>query len=247
MNITNKTVLITGANRGIGRALVYEALRRGAMRVYGGTRGVLQMDDERVVPLTLDVTNAGQIKQAVEDVGTLDVLINNAGIAIYDDLSNPEALQQHLAINLFGLLNVTQAFLPKLKRSKGAIVNNLSLVGLAPLPVIPAYSLSKAAAFNATQSLRALLTGEGVSVHAVVLGPVDTDMNRGFEIPKASPQSVAAAIFDALQKGEQEIFPDPASASIANAWRNGVGKALESQFKALAPQARSPQLEVAAV
>jgi NAD(P)-dependent dehydrogenase (short-subunit alcohol dehydrogenase family) len=238
MNITNRTVLITGANRGIGRALVDEALRRGATRVYAGTRGALQMADERVTPLTLDVTNAAQIKQAVDEVGTLDVLINNAGVAIYDDLSNPEVLEQHLAVNLFGLLKVTQAFLPKLKQSKGAIVNNLSLVGLAPLPVIPAYSLSKAAAFNATQSIRALLAGEGVSVHAVVLGPVDTDMNRGFEIPKASPQSAARAIFDGLHKGEEEIFPDPASESIAEGWRNGVGKALESQFKAFAQRPR---------
>lgn len=246
MNLTNKTVLITGANRGIGRALVDEALRRGATRVYAGTRGALQMDDERVTPLTLDVTNAAQIKKAVEEVGTLDVLINNAGIAIYDDLRNPEVLERHLAVNLFGLLKVTEAFLPKLKRSRGAIVNNLSLAGLAPLPVIPAYSLSKAAAFNATQSMRALLAGEGVSVHAVILGPVDTDMNRGLEIPKASPQSVAAGIFDALQKGEEEIFPDPASASIAEGWHNGVGKALESQFKAFAPQAPPSRLEVAA-
>jgi len=235
MNITNKTVLITGANRGIGRALVDEALRRGAKTVYAGTRGALQMADERVIPLTLDVTNAAQIKQAVDEVGTLDVLINNAGIAIYDDLSNPEVLEQHLAVNLLGLLKVTQAFLPKLKQSKGAIVNNLSMAGLAPLPIIPAYSLSKAAAFNATQSLRALLAGEGVSVHAVVLGPVDTDINRGFDIPKASPESAAAGIFDGLNKGEEEIFPDPASQSIAEGLRNGVSKALENRFRIFAP------------
>jgi NAD(P)-dependent dehydrogenase (short-subunit alcohol dehydrogenase family) len=235
MNITNKTVLITGANRGIGRELVDEALRRGAKRVYAGTRGALQMSDERVTPLALDVTSASQIQQAAKDIDSLDVLINNAGVAIYDDLSNLEVLEQHLAVNLLGLLKVTQAFLPKLKQSKGAIVNNLSMAGVAPLPVIPAYSLSKAAAFNATQSMRALLAGEGVSVHAVVLGPVDTDMNRGFEIPKASPESAAATILAGLRKGEEEIFPDPASQSIAEGWRNRVGKALESQFKPFAP------------
>src|ERR1041385_9133263 len=113
MNITNKTVLITGANRGIGRALVDEALRRGAKRVYAGTRGALKIPDERVIPLTLDVTNAAQIKQAADEVGTLDVLINNAGVAIYDDLTNLQVLEQHLAVNLLGLLKVTQAFLPK--------------------------------------------------------------------------------------------------------------------------------------
>src|SRR5215472_581232 len=194
MNITNKTILITGANRGIGRALVNEALKRGVKRIYAGTRGKLQIKDERVTPLTLDVTNVAHIQQAVDKVDNLDLLINNAGIAIYDDLSNLEVLEQHLAVNFLGLLKVTHAFLPMLKRSKGAIVNNLSLAGLAPLPIIPSYSISKAAGFNLTQSLRALLAGQGVAVHAVVLGPVDTDINRSFEIPKASPQSAAAGI-----------------------------------------------------
>jgi len=194
MNITNKTILITGANRGIGRALVNEALKRGVKRIYAGTRGKLQINDERVTPLTLDVTNVAHIQQAVDKVDNLDLLINNAGIAIYDDLSNLEVLEQHLAVNFLGLLKVTHAFLPMLKRSKGAIVNNLSLAGLAPLPIIPSYSISKAAALNLTQSLRALLAGHGVAVHAVVLGPVDTDINRSFEIPKASPQSAAAGI-----------------------------------------------------
>jgi len=235
MNITNKTVLITGASRGIGKALVNEALRRGAKRVYAGTRGALQNEDEHVTPLMLDVTSVEQIERAVDEVDTLDVLINNAGIAIYDDLSNLEVIEQHLAVNVLGLLKVTHAFLPLLRRGKGAIVNNLSLAGLAALPVIPSYSISKAAAFNMTQSLRALLAGQGVTVHAVVLGPIDTDMNRGFEIPKASPESAAQGIFDGLEKGEEEIFPDPASQSIAANWRTGVPKALERQFAAFVP------------
>ena len=235
MNIENKTVLITGANRGIGRALVNEALRRGAKRVYAGTRGALQDADKRVMPLTLDVTNISQIQRAADEVESLDLLINNAGIAIYDDLSNLEVIEQHLAVNFLGLLKVTHAFLPLLRRSKGAVVNNLSLAGLAALPVIPSYSISKAAAFNMTQSLRAMLAGQGVTVHAVVLGPIDTDMNRGFEIPKASPESAAQGIFDGLEKGEEEIFPDPASQSIAANWRTGVLKALERQFAAFVP------------
>jgi NAD(P)-dependent dehydrogenase (short-subunit alcohol dehydrogenase family) len=235
MNIANKTVLITGANRGIGRALVDEALRRGSKRVYAGTRGALQIADERVTPLTLDVTNLSQIKRAAEQIDSLDVLINNAGVAIYDDLSDANVIGQHLAVNLFGIVNVTGTFLPHLRHAKGAIVNHLSMAGLAPLPVIPAYSLSKAAAFNLTQSLRAHLKGQGVTVHAVVLGPVDTDMNRGFEIPKASPQSVAQGIFDGLERGEDEIFPDPASQSIAEGWRGGALKALEREFSAFMP------------
>ena len=236
MNIENKTILITGANRGIGLALVNEALKRGAKRVYAGTRGELPHDDSRVSPLTLDVTDAAQIQKAVAQVPDLDLLINNAGIAIYDDLSNLDVLERHLAVNFLGVLKMTHALLPALRRSQGAVVNNLSLVGLAPLPIIPSYSISKAAAINLTQSLRMLLAGQGISVHAVILGPVDTDMNRGFEIPKASPEAAAAGIFDGLANGEEEIFPDPASRSIAEAWRHGVSKALESQFRAFAPQ-----------
>src|SRR6266700_3348690 len=236
MTIADRAVLVTGANRGIGQALVEEALRRGAKRVYAGTRQPLAHLDGRVTPVTLDVTNAAQIQEAVERVESLDVLINNAGVAIYDDLSNLDVIEQHLAVNFLGLLKVTHAFLPLLKRSKGAIVNNLSMAALAPLPIIPAYSISKAAAFNATQSLRALLAGQGVTVHAVVLGPVDTDMNRGFEIPKVSTESAAMGIFDGLEKGEKEIFPDPASKSIAEGWRTGVTKALERQFSAFVPQ-----------
>lgn len=235
MNIANKTILITGSNRGIGRALVEEALKRGAKRVYAAARSAFQHPDKRVTPLTLDVTNPAQIEKAAKEVGALDVLINNAGIAIYDDLSSLDVIEQHLAVNFFGPLNVTRAFLPLLTRSRGAVVNNLSMVALAAVPVIPAYSISKAAAFNMTQSLRALLAGQGVTVHAVVLGPIDTDMNRGFDIPKASTETAAAGIFGGLEKGEEDIFPDPASQSIAEGWRNGAAKALERQFASFVP------------
>jgi len=235
MTIKDRVVLVTGANRGIGQALVEEALRRGAKRVYAGTRHPFSHLDGRVTPLMLDVTSVSQIERAVDEVDTLDVLINNAGVAIYDDLSNLDVIEQHLAVNFMGMIKVTHAFLPLLRRSKGAIVNNLSLAALAALPVIPAYSISKAAAFNMTQSLRALLAGQGVTVHAVVLGPIDTEMNRGFEIPKASPASAAVGIFDGLEKGEDDIFPDPASLSIAEGWRTGAVKALERQFAAFVP------------
>jgi NAD(P)-dependent dehydrogenase (short-subunit alcohol dehydrogenase family) len=239
MAIANKTVLITGSNRGIGRALVEEALKRGAKRVYAAARNPIQHPDKRVTPITLDVTSASQIQRAAAEIDTLDILINNAGIAIYDDLSNFEVIEQHLAVNLFGPLNLSRAFLPLLTRSKGVIVNNLSLVALAPLPIIPAYSISKAAALSMTQSLRAILAAQEVMVHAVLLGPIDTDMNRGFDIPKDSPESAAAGIFDGLERGEEEIFPDAVSQSIAEAWRTGAAKGLERQFapfaKALNP------------
>jgi NAD(P)-dependent dehydrogenase (short-subunit alcohol dehydrogenase family) len=232
MTIADRTVLVTGANRGIGQALVTEALRRGAERVYAGVRQSLAHSDGRVTPLTLDVTSAAQIQAAASAVGSLDVLINNAGVALYDDLSDRAALEQQLAVNLFGTYGVTRAFLPLLTGSRGAIVNNLSLNAFAPLPLIPAYSISKAAAFNLTQSLRALLAGRGVRVHAVLTGPTDTDMTRGFEIPKASAESVARAIFDGVEQGEEDIFPDPMSQSVAESWRNGAVKALERELSA---------------
>jgi NAD(P)-dependent dehydrogenase (short-subunit alcohol dehydrogenase family) len=233
MTIKDKAVLVTGANRGIGQALVEEALRRGAKRVYAGTRQPLAHLDERVTPLTLDVTNAAQIQEAVERVESLDVLINNAGVAVYDDLSDLGAIERHLTVNLFGSFNVTRSFLSLLTLSKGAIVNNLSVNALAPMPIIPAYSISKAAAFSMTQSLRALLAGRGVTVHAVLTGPIDTDMSRAYEVPKASPQSAARAIFDGLENGEEDIFPDPMSHSVAESWRDGAAKALERQFATL--------------
>ena len=145
-------------------------------------------------------------------------------------------IEQHLAVNLFGSLNVTRAFLPLLKRSKGAIVNHISVVALAALPILPGYCISKAAALSMTQSLRALLAGQGVTVHAVLTGPVDTDMTRGIDYAKASPETAAVGIFDGLEKGEEEIFPDPMSQSIAEGWRNGVAKAVERQMSAFVPE-----------
>src|SRR6266851_3960129 len=233
MTIADKAVLVTGANRGIGQALVEEALRRDAKRVYAGTRQPLAHPDGRVTPLTLDITSAAQIQAAADQVGSLDVLINNAGLALYDDITDRAALEQHLAVNLFGTYGVTQAFLPLLTGSRGAIVNNVSMMAIAPLPLTPAYAISKAAAFNLTQSLRALLAGRGVRVHAVLTGPTDTDMTRGFDIPKSSPAAVARAIFDGVENEEEDIFPDPMSEILAESWRGGVAKALEREYAAL--------------
>jgi NAD(P)-dependent dehydrogenase (short-subunit alcohol dehydrogenase family) len=176
--IADNAILVTGANRGIGQALVEEALRRGAKRVYAGTR-------------------------------------------------------QPLAVNLFGPYRMTQEFLPALTRSRGAIVNVLSIAAFAALPVIPAYSVSKAAALSLTQSQRALFSGRGVSVHAVLVGPTDTEMSLGLEVPKVSPEYAARAIFDGVEIGEEEIFPHPILESVAESWFTGAVKGLERQFASL--------------
>ena len=232
MKIADSTVLVTGANRGIGKALVEEALKRDAKRIYVGTRQSFAHADKRVTPLTLDVTSSAQIRAAVGKVDALDILINNAGISFKNDLSDRAALERLLAVNLFGTYDVTQAFLPILAQSRGAIVNVLSLASLAAVPFDSLYSISKAAAFSLSQSLRALLAGRGVSVHIVLPGPIDTDMTRNLDIPKASPESAAQAILDGLERGDEEIFPDPMSAIIAEGWRSGAVKALQRRFAA---------------
>ena len=228
MTIEGKTVLVTGAGRGIGRALVEEALARGAARVYAGTRQPAAHPDGRVTPLILDITSPEQIGEAAGQVESLDILINNAGVFLYDDLSDRAALERHLAVNLYGTYDVTQAFLPALIRSRGAIVHIGTIA-----PLTPAYSVSKAAVFNLAQSLRILLARRGVRVHSVLSGPVDTDMVRDLDVPKSSPESVARAIFNGIDDGEEDIFPDPFSRALADGWRTGVAKALERQNAAL--------------
>jgi NAD(P)-dependent dehydrogenase (short-subunit alcohol dehydrogenase family) len=203
--------VVAAANRGIGEALAAEALRRDAGRVYIATRRPVTHPDGRVTPLTMDVTDRRQIQRAAEQVESLDMLINNAGIALYDDLSDRTALERHLAVNLLGTYDVIQAFLPTLQDSRGAIVNNLSVNAVAPLPLIPS----------------------GVRVHAVLTGPVDTDMTKGLEIPKADPAAVAQAIFDGVDLGQDEIFPDAMSQSLADGWRTGPAKTLEQLYSTI--------------
>lgn len=232
--IAGKAVLVTGASRGIGRALVQELVRRGADRVYAGTRGPVAFDHGRVTPVLLDVTRPEQVARAIEGIEALDVLVNNAGIAQFDDLTDPAVLEQHLAVNLVGSLRTVQAALPLLTRSRGTVVNHVSIAALAPVPVWPAYSASKAAAFSLTQSLRLQLAERGVRVQAVLTGPVETEMTRGIELPKSPPELVARGIVDGIEAEDEEIFPDPMSLTMAEAWRAGAVKALEREFASFA-------------
>lgn len=232
MKITDRAILVTGANRGLGKALVEEALLRGASRVYAGVRQPFAHADGRVTPIMLDVTDTAQIRAATSKIDALDMLVNNAGLSLNENFTERTMIERHLAINLLGPYDVTQAVLPFLTRSRGAIVNVLSLAALAAVPFSPAYSVSKAAAFSMSQAMRALLASRGVRVHAALPGPIDTDMTRSLDIPKASPESAARAIFAAVELGEEEIFPDPMSALMAEGWRNGALKALERRMAA---------------
>jgi NAD(P)-dependent dehydrogenase (short-subunit alcohol dehydrogenase family) len=233
--MTGRTVLVTGANRGIGHALVEAALQRGARRVYAGMRTPVDHPDSRVTTLLLDVTDRSQIQAAADGIDALDVLVNNAGLGTYEELSDRVAVETHLAVNLYGPYDLTLAVLPLLTASRGAVVNVLSLAGLAALPVMPAYSISKAAAHALTQAQRALFAADGVRVHASLTGPVDTDMTRDLEIPKTSPAAVAQAIYAGLEANQEDIFPDPMSASFKPAWDTGVIKMLERANSGLLP------------
>jgi NAD(P)-dependent dehydrogenase (short-subunit alcohol dehydrogenase family) len=231
MKIADATVLITGANRGLGKALVEEALRRGVRQIYAGARQPLVHADPRVTPLMLDITNAAQIRAAAEGIKALDILVNNAGLFLPQDaLSDRAGLERLLAVNLLGTYDVIHAFLPVLALPRSAIVNIASVTALAALPFRPLLSVSKAAMFSLSQSVRALSAGRGVSVHVVFPGPIDTDMTRGIQTPKASPASVARGVFEGMEKGEEDIFPDPMSEALAEGWRSGGVKALQRQF-----------------
>jgi NAD(P)-dependent dehydrogenase (short-subunit alcohol dehydrogenase family) len=231
--IADRTVLITGANRGLGSALLDEVLSRGARRVYAGMRHQVRHPDERVTWLPLDITDAAEIEAAGKSVTELDLLINNAGVASYAELEDRAELERMLAVNLFGPYDLCRAFQHHLIASGGAVVNVLSIAALAAVPVMPAYSISKAATHSLTQSLRALLALRGVRVHAAYVGPMDTDMTKGLHIPKTAPDVVAGAILDGLAAGTEDLFPDPLAAMLTEGWSTGTIKTMERGNAAL--------------
>ena len=239
MRLEDTVAFVTGANRGLGRALVEGLISRGARRVYAASRDGELMSYEprtrmargtgnvtvpehdvpvverRVIPVQLDVTHPEQAREVAAACGDVTLLINNAGsLASHSVLQcDAEALKRDLDVNYYGLLNVTRAFVPTLSTKLGAsILNILSIVSIASIPLIGGYSASKAAAWSLTQSLRSELRARGIRVHAAFPGPMDTDMGRGFDFPKASPAHVASEILDGLESGREDIAPDPMSA-----------------------------------
>jgi len=225
MTLTGKTVLVTGANRGIGQALVDEALRRGATRVYAGTRQPLTHADRRVTALTLDVTEAAQIQAAVERVESLDILINNAGIAhpnrSVGDLPYPTWMEV-IDTNLNGLFLVTQAALAVMKRGS-TIVNNLSVAAERVFPGSAAYNASKHGALGFTDTLREELRPKGIRVIALLPGATDTAIWDTLwpQAPKRkmmSAETVARVVVDALRVPEnatvEKIVVRPSSGSL---------------------------------
>jgi hypothetical protein len=212
--------------------LVEEALRRGAKRVYAGTRQPLVHPDERVTPLTLDVTDPAQVQRAAEEVGSLDLLFNNAGVALRAELSDRTALERQLAVNLFGTWGVTEAFRPLLTRTGGAVVNVVSVAALAAVPVLPAYSISKAATFSLSQSLRALFADRGHERACSHGRRPDRHRPRSGH-PEDLPRGGRPGHLRRGGERGEEIFPDPMSETMAESWGTSPAKALERQNAAL--------------
>ncbi len=239
MKLQSQVALVTGANRGIGRALVQALLAAGVGKVYATARSPNTLGqlptDPRVVPLKVDVSDAASVSALAQSATDVTVMINNAGVLDFGGVLDAplSAFDRNLATNFYGVLHMARAFAPVIERNGGgAIVNMLTLVALASMPGLGVYNASKAAAWSLTQSMRAQLASRQVEDYGVFPGAVDTDMLAGVEMPKASPSEVASAVVHGLLAGHEDIFPDAMSNSIYAAWK-ADHKAVERQFASM--------------
>ena len=208
--LDGQVVLVTGANRGLGSEFVTQLLDRGAAKVYAAARrpDSISHTDPRVVPLELDVTEPGSVTRAAAAAPDVAVVINNAGISSPTSVlsSDQTNLRRELEVNLFGPLTVTSAFLDSVVERKGAVVNIASV--LAWYALGSSYSVSKAALWMATDSMRLELAPQGVDVVGVYMGYVDTDMVAGVDAPKTAPADVVSQVLDGLESGVEEVLAD---------------------------------------
>jgi len=234
MKIQGSIALVTGANRGLGKALVAALLEAGAAKVYAAARDerTVAVDSSRIVPLTLDVTKPEQIAAAAMKAGDVTLLINNAGaLNSFNVLTSSQAdIDADFRVQVHGTLGVIKAFLPVLERAHGAtIVNVLSLTSLASFPALGGYSASKAAAYSMTQSLRPELKKKQIEIFAALPGPIDTDMVKDLPMPKTSAADTARGILAGITRGDEEIFPDPMAQQMGALW-NKSPKEYERAF-----------------
>lgn len=239
MTFNNQTALVTGASRGIGKALVQELLARGVKKVYalGKSEAILKTysGNNKVVALQTDVTDSNSVAKAAGVATDVTLVFSNAGVLDFGsilDVTN-ETLERNFGTNFYGQLNIARSFAPILEKNGGGhITNVLTVVALVSMPALSAYNASKAAALSLTQSLRGDLGKKKIAVHAVFPGPVDTEMAAEITLPKTSPADVAKAILDGIAAGEEDIFPDAMAKQVFAGWRADP-KALEKQFAAM--------------
>jgi NAD(P)-dependent dehydrogenase (short-subunit alcohol dehydrogenase family) len=252
MKIKGSVALVTGSNRGIGKAYVEALIQKGAKKVYAAMRDVelFKKDHSSFIEehkgvievLTLDVTKEEQVKLATVIASDVNLLVNNAGVATYQGFisaENLEAVRQEMEVNYLGTLSMIRAFSFILKNNGGgAIANILSVASLVNFPMLGSYSASKAALYSLTQGVRAELTEQKTRVFGIYPGPVDTDMAAGVPMEKAPPSEIAKGTFEAMEKGTEDIFIDPFAVQFEKEYKdNPFGYA--KQFAEMLPESVS--------
>ncbi len=228
--IDGGVVLVTGANGGLGREFVHQALERGATKVYATARTPREWDDERVVPLQLDVTDPASVAAAAEAADDVTLVVNNAGAATGASLlaEDLEAARDLFETNFWGAQRVANAFAPALRRQQGGLVSVLSV--LSWIGIADAYSATKAALWSATNTQRLALAPEGVQVTALHLGYTDTPMTAGLDVDKNDPADVVRQAYDGLEAGAHEVLADAVSRQV----KAGLAAPVEALYPALA-------------
>ena len=217
MNIQHSTALVTGANRGIGKAFADALLDRGATKVYAAVRDVATVTDPRLVPIQLDVTDPDRVAAVAHELDDVQLVVNNAGVlhVAIPPSASLDTARVELETNYLGLVSMTQAFAPVLERNGGgAFVNVLSVFSWVATPLLSTYSASKAAAWSFTNAARIVLKRQGTQVVGVYAGPVDTDMTAAIDLEKIPPATVAMGALDALEADEPEAVVDDYSRAI---------------------------------
>lgn len=243
--IAGNVALVTGANRGIGKAFVEELLEKGATKVYAAARKIgslselVAKSDGRIIPVELDVTKPETIKKVADAHADISVLVNNAGIAAFEGVvaaKDIDPARAEMETNYFGVINMIRAFAPTLAANGGgAIVNVSSIAAYVSFPALGSYSASKAAVHSLTQGVRAELAAQGTHVSGVYPGPVETDMTTNIDMDKTSPNVVAKAVLDGVENGAEDIYPDPTSEGMHTAYLSDP-KAVEKQAGEMLPQ-----------
>jgi NAD(P)-dependent dehydrogenase (short-subunit alcohol dehydrogenase family) len=224
MDLSTSTVLITGANRGLGRALAVELLGRGAT-VYAAARNPAEIDLPGTKPIELDITDPVSVTAAAQATGDVTVLINNAGVATGTDLltGDLDNIRLEMDTNYFGTLSVVRAFAPQIAANGGgAILNILSVLSWFSFPEHGAYGAAKSAQWSLTNALRAQLADQGIRVTGLHVAGMDTDMSRELTGPKSAPADIARLAADGLATGAYEIVADDTSRQVQAGLAAGV-------------------------